>query len=434
MDVIGEQMYELISDLYPICRSITGNGVRNTLERVRQQIPLTVHEVPSGTPVFDWTVPREWNIKDAYVITPTGEKIAEFKKHNLHVLNYSAPVHEKVSLEELKQHLFTLPEHPGWVPYRTSYYKENWGFCISHNQLQSLAEGEYEVFIDASLEPGHLSYGELFIQGETSEEVLFSCHICHPSLCNDNLSGIALTTHLADYLAKQQLRYSYRFLFIPGTIGSITWLALNEEKTRNIEHGFVVTCVGDGGPFSYKKSRRGSAEIDRSVLHVLRHSHEGFCEIDFYPYGYDERQYCSPGFNLAVGSLSRSSHGQFPEYHTSADNLDLVKPQYLQESFETFIDVIDVIENNRTYINLNPKCEPQLGKRGLYRNVGAPSVSKVKEMALLWVLNLSDGQHDLLAIAERSGEPFDDILNAAQALLSCDLLKEVSGSPIVPNR
>jgi aminopeptidase-like protein len=274
-------------------------------------------------------------------------------------------VHKKVTLDELKQHLFTLPDHPDWIPYRTSYYKENWGFCISHNQLQSLAEGEYEVFIDASLEPGHLSYGELFIPGETSEEVLFSCHVCHPSLCNDNLSGIALTTHLADYLAKQPLRYSYRFLFIPGTIGSITWLALNEEKTRNIEHGFVVTCVGDGGPFSYKKSRRGSAEIDRTVLHVLRHSHEGFREIDFYPYGYDERQYCSPGFNLAVGSLSRSSHGQFPEYHTSADNLDLVKPQYLKESFETFVDVIDVIENNRTYINLNSKCEPQLGKRGL---------------------------------------------------------------------
>ena len=430
VDVVGEQMYALIKDLYPICRSITGNGVRDTLERIRQQIPIDIHEVPSGTRVFDWVVPREWNIQDAYVITPTGEKIAEFRKHNLHVLNYSVPVHEKVTLDELQQHLFTLPDYPDWIPYRTSYYKDAWGFCISHNQLQSLPEGEYEVFIDATLEPGHLTYGELFIQGETNEEVLFSCHVCHPSLCNDNLSGIALTTHLADYLASRQLRYSYRFLFIPGTIGSITWLALNEEKTRNIKHGFVVTCVGDGGPFSYKKSRRGSAEIDRAVLHVLRHSREGFREIDFYPYGYDERQYCSPGFNLAVGSLSRSSHGQFPEYHTSADNLELVKPQYLNESFETFIDAIDVIENNRTYINLNPKCEPQLGKRGLYSNVGAPSGSKVKEMALLWVLNLSDGQHDLLAIAERSGEAFGDIQNAAQALMSSGLLKAVTGNPV----
>ena len=427
---IGEQMYGLVKDLYPICRSITGNGVRKTLERISQEVPVTVHEVPSGTAVFDWTVPREWNIQDAYIITPTGEKIAEFRKHNLHVLNYSVPVNKKVMLDELKQHLFTLPDHPDWIPYRTSYYKDAWGFCISHNEFQSLPEGEYEVFIDATLESGHLTYGELFIQGETNEEVLFSCHVCHPSLCNDNLSGIALATHLADYLGNRQSRYSYRFLFIPGTIGSITWLALNEGKTRNIKHGFVVTCVGDGGPFSYKKSRRGSAEIDRAVLNVLSHSRENFREIDFYPYGYDERQYCSPGFNLAVGSLSRSSHGQFPEYHSSADNLELVKPQYLKESFETFIDVIDVIENNRTCINLNPKCEPQLGRRGLYSNVGAPAGSRVKEMALLWVLNLSDGQHDLLAIAERSGEAFGDIQNAAQALLSSGLLKEVTGNPV----
>jgi len=430
LDVIGEGMYELISDLYPVCRSITGNGVRSTLERIARQIPIAVHEVPSGTPVFDWVVPREWNIDDAYVITPTGEKIAEFKRHNLHVLNYSVPVHKNVTLEELKQHLFTLPEHPDWIPYRTSYYKENWGFCISHNQLRSLPDGEYEVFIDATLESGHLSYGELFLQGETSEEILFSCHVCHPSLCNDNLSGIALTTYLADCLAKQQLRYSYRFLFIPATIGSITWLALNEEKTGSIKHGFVVTCVGDGGPFTYKKSRRGTAEIDRAVLHVLRHSRQGFREIDFYPYGYDERQYCSPGFNLAVGSLSRSSHGQYPEYHTSADNLELVKAQYLKDSFETFIDVIDLLESNRTYINLNPKCEPQLGKRGLYSQVGAPAGSRVKEMALLWVLNYSDGEHDLLDIAERSGESFHDIRTAAKALQRCDLLKEVGGNSI----
>jgi len=424
VDVVGEQMYDLVKELYPICRSITGNGVRNTLERIRQRIPLSVHEVPSGTPVFDWTVPREWNIEDAFVITPTGEKIAEFKQHNLHVLNYSAPVHKKVTLDELKQHLFTLPEHPDWIPYRTSYYKEKWGFCISDNQLQALAEGEYEVFIDATLEPGHLTYGELFIQGETNEEVLFSCHICHPSLCNDNLSGIALTTHLAEYLASRQLRYSYRFLFIPGTIGSITWLALNEEKTKNIKHGLVVTCVGDGGPFTYKKSRRGTAEIDRAVLHVLGHLSQGFREIDFYPYGYDERQYCSPGFNLSVGSLSRSSHGQYPEYHTSADNLDLVKTEYLTESFATFVDVLDVLENNRTYLNQNPKCEPQLGKRGLYSNVGAAADSKLREMALLWTLNLSDGEHDLLQIAERSGEPFSEIRNAVDALLRCELLKE----------
>jgi len=423
---IGQQMYELIKELYPVCRSITGNGVRYTLERISQNIPLTVHEVPSGTPVFDWNVPREWNIEDAYVVSPTGEKIVEFKKNNLHVLNYSVPVHKKVTLEELRQHLFTLPEHPEWIPYRTSYYKENWGFCISHNQFQALPEGEYEVLIDSTLAPGHLTYGELFIQGETDREVLFSCHICHPSLCNDNLSGIALTTFLAKYLASRPSRYSYRFLFIPGTIGSITWLARNEERTKNIEHGLVVTCVGDAGPFTYKKSRRGTAEIDRAVLHVLSHSRKGFREVDFYPYGYDERQYCSPGFNLAVGSLSRSSHGQYPEYHTSADSLELVRPEYLEESFNTFTDVIDVLENNRTYVNLKPKGEPQLGKRGLYSNVGASVGSQFKEMPLLWVLNLSDGEHDLLQIAERSGESFADIRDAAHALVACELLRKVA--------
>lgn len=308
----GEKMYELIKDLYPICRSITGDGVRSTLARIKRHIPLDVHEVPSGTRVFDWTVPREWNITDAYIVTPAAEKIAEFKKHNLHVLNYSVPVHKKVMLDELRQHLFTLPSHPDWIPYRTSYYKENWGFCLPHTQVKALPEGEYEVFIDTRLEDGHLSYGELLKPGESEEEVLLSCHVCHPSLCNDNLSGIALTTYLAEYLSRRETHYTYRFLFIPGTIGSITWLALNEQRAKNIKHGFVVTCVGDSGPFSYKKSRRGSAEVDRAVLHVLEHSRKGFNAIDFYPYGYDERQYCSPGFNLAVGSLSRSSHGSIP--------------------------------------------------------------------------------------------------------------------------
>lgn len=421
---IGDWMYELITGLYPICRSITGNGVRDTLARIRREIPLTVHEVPSGTRVFDWTVPREWNIRDAWIVTPTGEKIAEFSRHNLHVLNYSVPIHRKMPLDALREHLFTLPQHPEWIPYRTSYYRDNWGFCISHNQYESLPEGEYEVFIDSTLEPGHLSYGEYFIQGDSDEEVLLSCHVCHPSLCNDNLSGIALTTSLARHLAAQRNRYSYRFLFIPGTIGSITWLALNEQKTAKIRHGIVVTCVGDAGRFSYKKSRQGSAEIDRAVLHVLGQRQEGFREIDFYPYGYDERQYCSPGFNLAVGSLSRSSHGQYAEYHTSADDLSLVSPQALEESFDTYLAVIDVLENNRTYLNLNPKCEPQLGKRGLYSNVGASAGAKLREMPLLWVLNLSDGEHDLLQIAERSGEPFADIRSAAHALQAAELLKD----------
>lgn len=426
-DATGEQMYRLITELYPICRSITGNGVRDTLKRIQQHIPLEMHEVPSGTPVFDWVVPREWNIRDAYIVAPDGNRMAEFRDSNLHVLNYSIPIQKKVSLEELRQHLFSLPEHPDWIPYRTSYYKENWGFCITHRQMEALPDGDYQVHIDSSLEPGHLTYGEYFIPGDTDDEVLVSCHVCHPSLCNDNLSGIALATYLAGRLAQRHSRYSYRFLFIPGTIGSITWLARNENKVGNIKHGFVVTCVGDAGAYTYKKSRRGHAEVDRAVLHVLQQQETGFREIDFYPYGYDERQYCSPGFNLAVGSLSRSSHGQYPEYHTSADDLGLVKPEYLEKSLETYLEVIDVLENNRTYVNLNPKCEPQLGKRGLYSSVGATAGSKLKEMALLWVLNLSDGQHDLLQIAERSGEPFPEIRDAARALSACGLLRETDG-------
>ncbi len=420
---LGRQMYELIEELYPICRSITGNGVRQTLEIISRSIPLSRHEVPTGTPVFDWSVPREWNIKDAWVENSRGERIIDFRDNNLHVLNYSIPVDKSVDLTELKAHLHTLPEHPDWIPYRTSYYRENWGFCLSHNQMEALPEDRYRVFIDASLSDGALSYGEYLIPGETDEEVLLSCHVCHPSLCNDNLSGIALTTQLARMLGGKKLRYSYRFLFIPGTIGSITWLARNEPLARRIKHGLVVVCVGDSGPFTYKKSRQGNAVIDRAVQHILHHQHDHFELIDFYPYGYDERQYCSPGFNLAVGSLSRSSHGCYPEYHTSADNLELVKPQNLAESLETYLQVIDLLENDAVYLNQNPKCEPQLGKRGLYRSVGATAVNDFDEMSLLWVLNLTDGEHSLLEIAERAKTPFRKIKAAANALLEAGLLK-----------
>ena len=326
---LGVGMYHLISELYPICRSITGNGVRQTLSLTRKHIPLKVREVPSGTNAFDWTVPKEWNIKNAYVKNSKGEKIIDFNKSNLHVLNYSVPIKKKVSLKELKEHLFTLPEHPDWIPYRTSYYKEDWGFCLSHNQFLKLKDEEYEVSIDSSLEGGHLTYGEYYIKGTTSDEVLISCHICHPSLCNDNLSGIALTCFLAKYLRHVPLKYSYRFLFIPGTIGSIVWLYLNEPNVSKIEHGLVASCVGDSGIVTYKKTRQGNTEIDRAVINVLRSSGNDYEIMDFVPYGYDERQYCSPGFNLPVGCLMRTPHGRYPEYHTSADNLDFVQPHYL---------------------------------------------------------------------------------------------------------
>ena len=420
----GEMMHALMTDLYPICRSITGDGFRRTMGTLRTLIPLEVHEVATGTQVFDWSVPREWNIRDAYVKNSQGTKVIDFAASNLHVLNYSVPVKGRFPLSELKAHLFSLPEQPDRIPYRTSYYKDNWGFCVPHNLLDQLAEGEYEVLIDSTLEDGHLSYGEYVIGGESRDEVLISCHSCHPSLCNDNLSGISLATFLAMLLTGRQLRYTYRFLFIPGAIGSITWLAKNESKTPRIRHGLVVACVGDPGQMTYKKSRRSNAPIDRIVEHVLRQSGQPYSIREFSPYGYDERQYCSPGFNLPVGSLTRTPHGEFPQYHTSADNLDFVRPEYLADSLSRYVAVIRVLEGDGRYLNKNPKCEPQLGKRGLYSSTGGVARTPQFQLALLWVLNLSDGQNSLLDIAERSGISFDVIHDAAAALLKNDLLEE----------
>lgn len=423
---IGQAMYQLIVDLYPICRSITGNGFRQSLEIIQREIPLEIYNVPTGTQVFDWVVPKEWNIRDAYVKNDQGERVIDFNRSNLHVVNYSVPIRRRMSLEELKPHLFSIPEHPTWIPYRTSYYKEMWGFCLTHQALQNLKDGEYEVCIDSTLEAGHLTYGEYFLKGQSDDEILISCHACHPSLCNDNLSGVSLVTFLGKYLTQFSLRYSYRFLFIPGTIGSITWLSRNEDRVSKIKHGFVVACVGDAGKFTYKKSRRGNAPIDRAVLHVLQHSGQEFEVQEFSPYGYDERQYCSPGFNLPVGCLSRTPHGRYPEYHTSADNLDFVQPQYLADSFAQYVAALNVLENDRKYLNTNPKCEPQLGRRGLYGMWGGRKDQSVFEMAMLWVLNLSDGNHTLLDIAEKSGMKFSALQEAVRALLEHDLLIEVT--------
>jgi aminopeptidase-like protein len=421
----GAAMYRLVTELYPICRSITGDGLRESLRILQRYIPLELHEVPTGTRVFDWTVPKEWNIHDAYVKNGDGNKVIDFQRSNLHIVNYSIPIREKMPLAKLKEHLHSIPEQPDWIPYRTSYYKEYWGFCLPHRTLEALEEGEYEVAIDSSLEAGHLTYGEYYLKGETDDEILISSHSCHPSLCNDNLSGMALATFLAKHLTTLELRYSYRFLFIPGTIGSITWLALNESQVPKIRHGLVVACVGDPGESTYKKSRHGDAVIDMAVMHVLKHSGQDYEILDFTPYGYDERQYCSPGFNLPVGSLTRTPHGRYPEYHTSADNLGLVQPEYLADSYSKYLAVLDVLENNRRFVNTNPKCEPQLGKRGLYGAFGGRKDSNQYELAMLWVLNLSDGNHTLLEIADRSDFAFNTIKEAAQALLKCDLLREV---------
>ena len=422
-DKEGGAAYALVERLYPFCRSITGNGVRRSLRLLRETIPLALPEVVSHTRVFDWTVPDEWNVRDAYIMNEAGERLVDFRKSNLHVLNYSIPVNRTMSLAELRPHLFTIPEAPDWIPYRTSYYQKNWGFCLTQRQLDQFEEEEYHVYIDSTLHPGHLTYGEFRIQGETDDEVLISCHCCHPSLCNDNLSGMAVAARLAALLHGLSLRYSYRFLWIPGTIGSITWLALNEAILPRIKHGLVLSCVGDPGKFTYKRSRRGNAEIDRAVEQVLTHSGHEFQRLDFAPHGYDERQYCSPGINLPVGCFMRTPNGCYPEYHTSADDLSLISPFALGETLAQLLRVIQVLEQNRRYLNLNSKCEPQLGRRGLYRQLGGMQDRNDVEDAMFWVLNFSDGEHDLLDIAVRSGIEFQGISKAAELLREEGLLK-----------
>ncbi|MGF7182400.1 DUF4910 domain-containing protein [Tunturiibacter psychrotolerans] len=422
---LGGELHRFAADLYPICRSITGNGIRQTLKMIQNRIPLQIFEVPTGTPVFDWRVPKEWNIRDAYIKAPDGKRVVDFQQCNLHVMNYSTPVHATLPLNEIRPHLSTIPEQPDWIPYRTSYYKEDWGFCLSHNQMLQLDDGDYEVCIDSTLEEGHLTYGECYFAGRSSDEVLISCHACHPSLANDNLSGLAVSTFLARHLSGRDLRYSYRFLFIPGTIGAITWLAQNRKAVGNIRHGLVLSGIGDVGGFHYKKSRRGNAEIDRAVACVLRDCGESSEILDFSPYGYDERQYCSPGFNLPVGCLMRSVWGTFPEYHTSADNLDFIQPASLAGSLHACLGIVDVLENNRRYVNQNPYCEPQLGKRNLYRATGGDSIG-TEINARLWVLSLSDGDHSLLDIAERSKIPFFTISEAARLLCDASLLSPLT--------
>ena len=419
----GPQMYALVSELFPICRSITGDGVRRTLEIIGRHVPLEVREVASGTQVLDWTVPKEWNIRDAWIKNRAGDRVVDFMRSNLHVVSYSIPVHRWVTIDELREHLVSLPDRPDLIPYRTSYYNESWGFCVPHRLLESLTDPEYEVCVDATLEDGHLTYGECVIRGETEAEVLISCHVCHPSLCDDNLSGISVAVFLADWLRSlPRRRYTYRFLFIPVTIGSITWLAMNRDHVDRVRHGLVITCVGDGAPFTYKKSRRGRAEIDRAVQHVLKHSQRPFSVQEFFPYGYDERQFCSPGFNLAVGCFMRSTHGSFPEYHTSADDLSFVRPEHLAESLARLVDVVGVLEGNCVYVNLNPEGEPQLGRRGLYQAIGGDSHAANRQLAMLWVLNMSDGHHTLLDIAEMANVPFAELDGIARVLEQHGLL------------
>ena len=422
---LGREMHALIGRLYPICRSITGNGVRRSLSILQEYAALEMRELSTGMQVLDWVIPEEWNIHDAYIADLHGRRVVDFQENTLHVMSYSTPVSERISVEQLRRHLHTIPDQPTVIPYRTSYYRKDWGFCLSQAVYDQLADAEYDVVIDSELTNGSLTYGELVLPGETESEVLLSAHCCHPSMCNDNLSGVVLLIKLAGLLAGLRRHYTYRFLFVPGTIGSIAWLAQNEPVTSLIRHGLVAACVGDAGRFTYKRSRLGDAEIDRVVQVVLRDSRHEFGVRPFTPYGYDERQYCSPGFNLPVGVLSRTPYGEFPEYHTSADNLDFVKPAYLGESLLVYAKVLEVLESNRVYRNLSPKGEPQLGRRGLYSDVGGRKKSGDQELAMLWALNQCDGTKSLLDIAETSGMGFDVISQAARELERNNLLVQV---------
>ena len=418
----GQQLYEFASRLYPICRSITGQGVRQTLKLIGERIPLQVHEVPSGSRAFDWEVPLEWNIEDASVTDPDGRRVVDFQAHNLHLVSYSEPHSATVSLAELAPHLHSIPDHPDWIPYRTSYYRRNWGFCLRHADRERLREGRYRVEIRSSLARGSLTYAEAVVPGKSRDEVLFFAHVCHPSLANDNTSGMSIATRLVEWLASEPRRYTYRCVFAPGTIGSLCWLKRNESRLGRIRHGLVLALLGDPGPLTYKMSRGESNEIDETLGYVVGRQDPHARVIRFSPYGYDERQLCSPGFNLPVGRLTRSVNGGYPEYHSSADNLSLIGPEYLQQSYAACQQAVAVLEGNERCVNLSPKGEPLLGKRGLYGSVGGRSPAE-REQALLWVLNQSDGQHSLLDTARRSGIDFGVVREAATALQNAGLLR-----------
>jgi len=421
---LGDELLELIGKLFPLNRSITGDGVRDTLRHLATIAPITMHEVPTGTRVLDWEVPREWNIADAYISSSDGRKIVDFKDNNLHVMSYSVPVRETLTREQLLPHLYSDPQKPDWIPYRTSYYADNWGFCLPHTMLEKLPDDTYEVVIDSTLEPGNLTYGEVLIPGKSTDECIIYTHTCHPSLCNDNLSGLAVCARLAAWLAERDNQLTYRIVFAPGTIGSITWLAQHEDVLPRIKHGLVVALVGNDQPLQYKRSRSGYADIDRVVTAYLNNEMPDATLIDFSPWGYDERQFGSPGFNLPVGRLTRSAEEGYPEYHTSADDLSLIDRSAIAESFVACTRIVEMLDTNTCYLNLAPKGEPQLGRRGIYRKTGG-SASPQLQQALLWVLNMADGETDLVEIYRKSKLPYATLLDAVRLLVTTDLLEQV---------
>lgn len=419
---LGEELHALVAELHPLGRSITGDDLRRSLRRLGELAPMRLHEVPTGTRVLDWEIPREWQVRSARLVAPDGELVADYHRSNLELVAYSTPFRGRLGLDELQPHLHSLPDRPSLVPYRTAFYREEWGFCLPHARRERLAAGSYEVAIDASLEPGAMTLGEILLPGESGEEVLISTHTCHPSLANDNLSGMVVSAALARAIAALPRRYTYRFVFVPTTIGAIAWLARNEAAVARIRHGLVIAGVGDADVLRYKRSRREDAEIDRAAAVVLRDAGAAGELLPFSPVGYDERQYCSPGFDLPVGALSRGRSGGYPEYHTSADTPGFVLPERLAETVQRCLEIFEVLEGNRAYLNLSPRGEPMLGRRGVFSAQAWPSHSDAALQAALWTLNLSDGRHTLLDVAERSGLPFPTVRAAAEALETAGLL------------
>jgi aminopeptidase-like protein len=397
--------------------------VRGTLKLLQDIIPLKIHEVPTGTRAYDWIVPNEWNVRDAYVLDGRGQRAIDFRVNNLHLAGYSAPIDAAVTREDLLEHLFSDPDHPDYIPYRHLYHQNGWAFCTSHRQLSKLNEPHYHVCIDSRLEPGSLTYGEFFLPGRETDEILISTHTCHPSLCNDNLSGIVTTALLARDLALARTRLGFRFLFVPATLGPLVWLSRNEAVVPHIYGGLVVAGVGDPGPFTYIRSRRGLAPIDRAIAHVFNHATPDRGTMrEFVPFGYDQRQYCSPGFDLPMGCFMRTPHGEYPEYHTSADNLEFIAAAALGQSWRLLRLALDILDEDRVFLNLSPRGEPRLGFRGLFADV--------ERLGLFWILNFSDGHHSLSDIAERAHLPFWNLREGAQRLKECGLLTVANGNVI----
>jgi aminopeptidase-like protein len=419
----GAEIHDLARRLMPIPRSLTGDGVRETLRLVGELIPLAVTEVPTGTPIFDWIAPREWNVREAWIADSSGRRIVDWRESNLRLLGYSHPVRTRLRGAELDERLHSLPDR---IPYRTAYWADTWGFCVTEDERRAIRpDEEYEVCVDTRLEDGSLTYAEALLPGESEEEVLLSTYVCHPSLANDNVSGIALLAVLGARLVERRLHRTHRLLFSPGTLGPLAWLSRNLERLDRVRAGMVVACVGDPGPLRYKRSRAGDTAVDRAAAYVLR-GRPGSIVDDFVPWGGDERQFCSPGFDLPVGALTRTPHGLFPEYHSSADDLDLITAESLGDSLAAALEILDVLEGDRVYASRNPYGEPQLGRRGLYREVssGAPREEESFQRAILWVLNLADGGHSLLDVAERADLPFAVVADAAAALHDADLIEE----------